>query len=126
MNEPSRLSEDLSEIRAALSSATYLASSEAELAEAVGSVLERSGIDHEVEVDLGPCGRIDVLALGRIGIEIKFRYGISDVLRQLDRYAGCDRLEAMVLATASRRLAAATPGSMRGKEVVRVVLGSGL
>jgi hypothetical protein len=55
-----------------------------------------TGVEREVAIGTG--SRLDLL-LGRIGIEVKVKGTPANVARQLQRYAGSDRVDALVLAT---------------------------
>ncbi|MFT3973310.1 MAG: hypothetical protein QM699_07635 [Amaricoccus sp.] len=65
----------------------------------IREALERDGIEVAAEVQLTPRDRIDLLA-GPVGIEVKIRGGgRRKILRQLERYAESDQIEALVLAS---------------------------
>ena len=80
----------------------FAQSTERELQDGVAAVLEANGLPVELEVRLDARNRIDVL-VGRVGIEIKIAGTTDDVLRQLYRYAGSDRIDAIVLVTSRVR-----------------------
>lgn len=121
----SKAEETIRALALALQSASYVASTEDELAEAIGFVLSREGIEFQAEASLGEHGRVDVLSQ-RVGIEIKHRYGLVSTLRQLDRYAQSPEIDGLILATTSTRLAAGVPSSFRGKPVLGVALRGGM
>lgn len=65
----------------------------------IRKLLEAEGFEVECEVALTRGDRIDVL-VGTVGVEVKVRGGRRlDILRQLERYAASDRVEALVLGT---------------------------
>lgn len=68
---------------------------------AIGDVLRADGLEVQSEVPLSPADRIDFL-VGTVGVELKVRgdVGRRSILRQLERYAEHERVQAIVLATA--------------------------
>jgi len=68
------------------------------------------------EVPLSGSDRIDFLA-GRVGIEVKTHGQPAAVARQLQRYAGSDRIDALVLVTAVARHSR-LPATLGGKPVL--------
>lgn len=98
----------------------YAFGSEAMLQLAIAGVLERSGLEFEREVRLGPADRIDFLVSGSIGIEAKVRYPRRSIYRQLTRYAEHDRITALVLMTAT---SLGLPPSLNGKPLFYVSIG---
>lgn len=70
--------------------------SELELQDGIESVLRSAGLEYEREFKLGPCSRIDFLA-GDVGVEIKIGGSLQAATRQLHRYAGSDRIGALIL-----------------------------
>jgi hypothetical protein len=99
------------------------ASTEAELGAVVRRVLAEAGIPYVAEAELGRRSRIDFL-VGRTGIELKIDGGASALLRQLDRYAASDKLDALVVVTTRRMLARGLPSDLRGKPIACVVMGA--
>ena len=75
-------------------------STETALQRGLRSLFTVQDIPFEAEVILSPKDRIDFL-IGGIGIEAKIKASRRDILRQLDRYAALDRIEALILATAT-------------------------
>ncbi len=65
----------------------------------VMEALDKAAIPYEHEVRLAPRCRIDLMC-GSVGVEIK-RGAVdkSSVLRQLERYAACPQLSALILVT---------------------------
>lgn len=96
---------------------------EDELQEGLAGVLIRAGYSVEREARLSARDRIDLL-VDRIGIEVKVGGSAGDVVRQLDRYAASEGLDALVLAS-SRRHHLAIPAALNGKPVVVVSLMAG-
>lgn len=76
-------------------------SSEASAHRAISDVLEANGIPVQWEVDLGPYGRIDLVAGQTVGIEVKTRGGRRAIMKQTMRYLDAPGIEALVLATAA-------------------------
>lgn len=74
----------------------------------------------EREVVLGPGERIDFLCAGGIGIECKARATRKAIYRQLGRYARHDRIQSLILVTAT---ALGLPAMIEGKPVFYVSLG---
>lgn len=73
------------------------ACTEAELHALAAQAFAQAGIDAQHEARLAPRCRIDFLA-GGIGVEIKkSRPDRSRLLAQLQRYAACDQVEALVV-----------------------------
>jgi hypothetical protein len=92
-------------------------------AELQADVLTRAGYSVKREARLSARNRIDLL-VDRIGIEVKVDGSAGNVVRQLERYADSEALDALVLAS-SRRHHLAMPGSLNGKPVVVVSLVTG-
>ena len=107
-----------------LESFRYATSSEAVLQEGIAEALGRAGVAFEREVELLPGDRIDFLA-GPIGVEIKLAAGLSQVTRQLHRYAQSTRISELLLVTGSVRLAR-VPRSLNDKPVHVAALLGGL
>jgi hypothetical protein len=82
----------------------------------IGIAEALSELSPEREVILGGAGRIDFL-VGAVGIEAKIKGGISAITRQLVRYAGHDRIEALVVVTAKEQHRLQIPGELGGKPV---------
>ena len=83
----------LLEVRAPLQQGEY------DLHRLVMDTLSRQGVPFAHEVSLAPRCRIDLMC-GGVGIEIK-RGGVerAKVLRQLTRYAACERVAGLILVT---------------------------
>lgn len=66
--------------------------------------LSERGISFVAEYQLGPGSRIDFLAIGGTGLEIKKRSPCAEqVLEQIQRYTSCDTVKALVLVTPSTK-----------------------
>jgi len=105
-----------------LESFRYDSGSEAALQDGVAQSLEKAGLSFEREVELAPGDRIDFLA-GAVGVEVKLTGGLSEVTRQLHRYAKSERIQELLLVTNSVRLAR-VPEALQGKPIhVAALLG---
>jgi hypothetical protein len=93
---------------------------EALLQEDVEALFRREGVPFLREHILGPADRVDFLVDGRIAVELKIRAPKRRILRQLERYAAHDCVEALVLASVS---AVGIPPQLVGKPVFVVPLG---
>jgi hypothetical protein len=82
----------------ALGRHSFRAASEAELQAALAEALLRAGFNVAREVRLSARDRIDLTA-DRVGIEVKVGGAVTDVIRQLDRYASHGALSALLLVT---------------------------
>lgn len=71
-------------------------SDEEELQEGLAAALASVGLEVEREVRFDKGSRIDLL-VGRVGIEVKVKGGVAEVLRQLCRYA--PHVDELVLVT---------------------------
>lgn len=111
------------ELAEVLMSHTFRSTSEVELQEGIQLVLAGRDIVFEREVDLGRKDRIDFVVAPRIGLEVKIRAGLSEVTRQLHRYAQSDQLDTIVFVTTSSRLCSLLPRTLNGKPIVFASLG---
>lgn len=68
------------------------------------------------EVHLSGADRIDFM-VGRVGVEVKTKGSTSALLRQLDRYAGSEDVDELLVVTSLFRLANACPAELRGKRI---------
>jgi hypothetical protein len=100
----------------ALTGKRFVESDEVSLQSGIASALEASGVAYEREVKLSPRDRVDFM-VGGVALEVKIDGGVSEVTRQLHRYAQIDRVKEIVLVT-SRLRHAAVPRSLNGKPVV--------
>ena len=81
----------------------------------IESILNTSNISFEREYRLGSHGVIDFFVPSRgLGIEIKLKAVRADIVRQLDRYAESDQLNALLLVTMT---SLALPKALREKPV---------
>lgn len=71
---------------------------------AIQRLFTRERIQHGREVWLSKKDRIDFL-VGTIGVEVKAQGGVGAVIRQLERYANCTGVSALVLVTTKSTLA---------------------
>lgn len=90
----------------------------------IAEVLRDAGIPFAREVALGDGDRIDFLC-DRLGIEVKVDGSISEVTRQLWRYAQRPEIDALMLVTV-RAKHIGLPREINGKSVRIVVLLRGL
>lgn len=124
ISSPTTTLEALQLVHAVLRVYRYDASAEAVLQEGIERALRDGSVGAEREVVLSPGNRIDFLAAGGIGIEVKVDGGRNEVLRQLLRYAEHDSIQALVLfTTRSRHLS--MPDVLRGKPL-RVLFQGGV
>lgn len=107
-----------------LESFRYVSASEATLQDGIAESLTRAGLAFEREVELAPGDRIDFLA-GELGVEVKVRGGLSEVTRQLHRYARSPRVRELLLVTNSVRLAR-VPRLLADKQIHVAALLGGL
>ncbi len=85
----------------------------------VAQRLTEAGIDYVHEAKIGPGCRIDYLA-GDVGIEVKKGKPTPKVLvKQLQRYAACELVSAVILVT---QQSVKVPAQIAGKPVRSVVL----
>lgn len=110
---------NLEAICALLARAPFLVDDEKRLQADIAAALAVGGIAHEREVRLAPTDIIDFVA-GRVGIEVKIKGSKRAILRQVERYATSDRLDAIVLLTG---IAIGMPETITGKPVRIVSLG---
>lgn len=78
----------------------------------LATVFEEEAIEFAREVSLGKRDRIDFL-VGSVGVECKVSGSDTEVLRQLGRYAECDRIGELLLVTSK-----ASHRSLHGIEIV--------
>lgn len=102
---------------------SFTFASESELQAAVGDALSAEGISFEREVILTPGDRIDFLLACGVGLEIKVAGSVSSVASQLLRYAGTDRVSALILVTA-RQIHRCLPSMLHDKPLHVLVAGS--
>lgn len=112
----------LDAIRATFRGVTVLAREESDLQARVRLELERSGIEHEEQVVLGPGERIDFMC-GPVGLELKTKGGVAPLIRQLHRYAESERVAALVVISTRRQLTVLPP-ELLGKPIVGLPVGA--
>lgn len=96
---------------------------EAELHERIHRALDELGpVEREVRLDAHD--RIDFLTASGIGVEVKVDGSLSEVTRQLHRYAQHDRIRALVLATTKAKHIP-VPRELSGKPVCVVHMTGG-
>ncbi len=123
MAEQSPFLEELYRVTKALSGLGIVAQEESEFSRIVEDRLREAGVAFTAEVSLSPKDRIDFVA-GRIGIELKVQTSVAAMTRQLDRYAASEKIDWLVLVTASRKLGLSMPRELRGKGITTVILGA--
>jgi hypothetical protein len=120
-------------LAAYLSGFDYRWSTEVELQDAIWDVLQprRPGVFAllQREAPLSPQDRPDfMVTIGdtAVAVEVKVKGSRNAVLRQLGRYAAHDKVDAVLLASGRRTLAAAMPPIIHGKPVLAVHVGTTL
>jgi hypothetical protein len=111
---------DLDAIVLAIEGKSCLVGREFDVHDAVESALGDLGVAFEREVPLGAGARVDFLVDGNVGLEVKVKGSLSDVTRQLWRYAKVERVGSLLLVTTIIRLCH-VPKLLLGKPV-RVAL----
>ena len=107
-------------VAAILRRARFRSSSEAALQSSIAEALVAAQIDFEAEKRLAPGERIDFMIAGGVGIEAKARYAKRQTIRQLERYAAIDEVEALILVTGT---AMGLPRELNGKPLFHVSIG---
>jgi hypothetical protein len=126
MSAPTPAMAALEQVRALVTRHRFRCAGEALLQEALNQVLTEAGIPFQREVRLGEAGRIDfLLTEARVGLEVKVDGGLSEVTRQLLRYAEREDVHALLLVT-TRTRHDSLPAFMLGKPVRVAVLKGGL
>lgn len=107
---------------AALSEHRFRTTNEADLQAAIARLFDSLGIEYarEVHIGRGAADRIDFLC-GHVGVEVKVQGSVSEIARQLQRYADSKMVEHLVLATTMRRHAVLLDDAKFGEKRVRVV-----
>lgn len=104
--------------------AGFSSANEGDLQAGIAEVLRGASIPFEREAVLGDGDRIDFLC-GRLGIEVKVDGSISEVTRQLWRYAQHPEISVLMLVTV-RAKHIGLPREINGKPIRIVVLLRGL
>lgn len=102
----------------------YDESSEDALQRGVAEALAAAELPFAREVPLTRWDRIDFLVNG-IGVECKIGGSLSDLVRQLHRYAQAEQVDALVVVT-TRASLARVPASFNGKPIAVVATMGGL
>lgn len=111
-------------VRQAIEAYRYTFTDEKELQTALADALGRAGLVFQREVVLSPRDRVDFLLEPGVVVEVKIDGGLSDLTRQLYRYAQLERVQALVVVTSRARLVN-VPGTMNGKPALVVELRGG-
>jgi hypothetical protein len=109
----------LNRVTDVLSRTRFLIDDEKRLQASIADALTSAGLSFEREVRLSPRDVIDYVS-DRVGIEAKVKGSKRAILRQVQRYAGSDRLDAIVVITA---VALGLPDQINGKPVRMVSIG---
>lgn len=105
----------------------YRAAREAALQDGIEQVLQEHGFRVDREFRLSRGDRPDFLVDGCVAVEVKMRASGSSVLAQLARYAGHERVKALVVATPRLSSLSGMPAEILGVPVRMVALpGPGL
>lgn len=106
-----------------LSRHAYRFSNEEQLQAAVAALLASSGLHFEREERTDARNRFDLSRAGLV-IELKISGSLSAALRQIDRYAGLDAVNGIVLASTARWATDNTclPATIRNKPIRMVRL----
>ncbi len=105
---------------------TYNTTSELELQAGIATVLAAGGVPFEPEVVIADDCRIDFVAYGEIGIEVKVDGAPTEIIRQLARYASTKKLRAILLLTTRMKHVLRVPNEVQGVRIFKSVLGGGL
>lgn len=117
LDNPQPPAERAQAIIESLSRFTFHGQTEADYQEGIELALTGTGTDVDREAVLSPRNRIDFLS-GTVGIEVKTRGSRAAIIRQLGRYAREPRIEALILATPSRKILTGLPTDILGVPVV--------
>lgn len=90
---------------------------EVDLQDKIATVLTHHGVAFHREHSLSAADRIDFLAAGGLGIEVKIGGRRADLLRQLYRYAGHQAIGELLVVTSLTRHLAGAPAELLGKPV---------
>lgn len=108
------------EIEKAVKSYKYRFVSEEELQDALEMCFNRAQLPFVREAILSPRDRVDFL-FEDIGLEVKIGGGLSEVTRQLHRYAQLDSIKSIILVTSKMQLAK-LPNSINDKPIRIITL----
>lgn len=98
----------------------YEFTNEKELQDGVAEALRAGCIPFIREAPLGPGDYIDFVS-GKVGVEVKIRGSLSDLTRQLARYAASNEIDRLVVVTTKQRLRR-LPDTLEGKPISVVYL----
>jgi hypothetical protein len=121
----SSIKESVAALRCVFAGTACSVTDEAGLSAIVRMRLQAAAVefDSEVCLDGDRRNRIDFV-VGRVGLELKIDGSPSSVLRQLDRYAAADELDAVVLITTRRSHLRGLPDELRGKAIAAFHVGA--
>lgn len=111
-------------VRSVLTAMPLRTTVEALLQEQIAAALAAAALPFSREVHLSKKDRIDFLCGGALGLEVKVDGGVSDVTRQLHRYAQSERIARLVLVSTRMRLLT-IPRELNGKRVDFIHLAGG-
>jgi hypothetical protein len=111
------------ELRSVLESHRFRFSNEADLQEGISIAFSDHNVEFKREVELGKHDRIDFVVAPRLGVEVKIKETLTNVTRQLHRYALSSLIDAVVFVTTSRKLASTIPRELNGKAIVPIAIG---
>lgn len=117
---------DVVALAGCIGGAHYRYHDELQLHEGIAAALAAAGVAVQREVHLGDRCRIDILAPGGIGIEVKVDGQPVAVWRQLQRYARRPGIRTLLLVTTRARHAAGAPTALAGVPLTVLVLRGGL
>jgi hypothetical protein len=109
-------------VLAAIRSRRFVFATERELQDGIESVLREQGLAFGREAIISPRDRADFLVEPGICIEVKVDSTLSEVTRQLHRYAQIKDVAALVVVTSLHRHRA-LPSVLSGKPVHVVIVG---
>jgi hypothetical protein len=107
-----------------LRSHRFSCSRELELQQAIGMVLAEAKVPFVREKHLSRKDRPDFLVDSHIAIEVKIDGSLTDVMRQVSRYAQQPGIEAVIVVTTRAMQALRMPDEFCGKPVAVVHLGA--
>ena len=107
---------DTQAMRTLLTRRRLPAATELVLQDAIAAAFTAEGVAFERELVLSPKDRIDFLCAEGVGVEVKIGGSLSDVTRQLHRYAQSDRIASLVLVSNRMRLLT-IPRVLNGKRI---------
>src|SRR3990167_3137698 len=91
-------------------------STEKQFQDGIEEVLQLRGLPYRREVAISPRSIIDFM-VGTVGIEVKVGGGISEITRQLHRYAQSDAITELILVTSRMRHTLKLPASLNSKPI---------